>query len=152
MDGSEIDLTNREVFEEVFDIIRLAWTQDAIEYKGKYYQIPVPYEEGIRRWPPTEWTNTYGAPGELDEEGVVRKVCVIPKPYQEPHPPLWQPFAVSETTIRRTAQRDIVPWIMTALPEIFTQLCQVYQEEAAKAGRELRLGESVGAISGRLLR
>jgi len=41
---------------------------------------------------------------------------------------------------------------MTALPEIFTQLCQVYQEEAARAGRELRLGESVGAIPGGLLR
>ena len=84
MDGSEVDLMNREVFEEVFDIIKLAWTEDAIEYNGKYYQIPVPYKEGISHWPPTEWTNTYGAPGELDDEGVIRRVCVIPKPYQGP--------------------------------------------------------------------
>jgi alkanesulfonate monooxygenase SsuD/methylene tetrahydromethanopterin reductase-like flavin-dependent oxidoreductase (luciferase family) len=146
MDGSETDEHNREVFEEVLDIIRLAWTQDAIKYNGKYYTIPAPYQEGIRRWPPTEWTNTYGAPGELDQDGVIRKVCVIPKPYQQPMPPFWQPFAVSETTIRRTAQRNIVPWILSALPQKFTELCQMYQEEASTAGRELKLGESVGAI------
>ena len=146
MDGSEVDLNNREVFEEVFDIIRLAWTQDAIDYDGKYYQIPTPYKEGISNWPPRSWTNTYGAPGELDEKGTIRKVCVIPKPYQDPHPPLWQPFAVSETTIRRTAQRGIVPWILTSLPEKFAQLCDAYQEEAAGSGRELGLGESVGAV------
>ena len=146
MDGSEVDLMNREVFEEVFDIIKLAWTEDAIEYNGKYYQIPVPYKEGISHWPPTQWTNTYGAPGELDEEGVIRRVCVIPKPYQDPHPPLWQPFAVSETTIRRTAQRGIVPWILTSLPESFSQLCVAYQEEAAKWDRTLGVGESVGAV------
>ncbi|SVA95796.1 uncharacterized protein METZ01_LOCUS148650 [marine metagenome] len=146
MDGSETDEHNRAVFEEVFEIIRLAWTQDAFEYKGKYYTIPAPYEEGIRRWPPTEWTRRYGAPGELDEEGVVRKICVIPKPYQQPHPPFWQPFAVSESTMRRTAQRNIVPWILTSLPESFNQLCHVYQEEDSKAGRELSLGESIGAV------
>ncbi|MBM3925105.1 MAG: LLM class flavin-dependent oxidoreductase [SAR202 cluster bacterium] len=146
MDGSAIDERNREVFEEVFEIIKLAWTQDTLSYKGKYYSVPVPYEEGIRRWPPTQWTASYGAPGEMDSEGVIRKISVIPKPYQNPHPPFWQPFAVSETTIRRCAQRDIVPWIMTSLPPNFTQLCQVYQEVAAKEGREHRLGQNVGAI------
>jgi len=129
----------------MLDIIRLAWTQETLEYDGKFYKIPSPYKEGIRRWPPTEWTRKYGAPGELDEEGVIRKVCVIPRPYQEPHPPFWQPFAVSETTIRRTAQRGIVPWILTAQPESFAALCRVYQKVAAEAGRDLALGENVAA-------
>ena len=39
---------------------------------------------------------TYGAPGEVDDQGVIRKICVVPKPYQQPHPPLFQPFSVSE--------------------------------------------------------
>jgi alkanesulfonate monooxygenase SsuD/methylene tetrahydromethanopterin reductase-like flavin-dependent oxidoreductase (luciferase family) len=146
MDGSAIDQHNRDVYEEVLEIIRKAWTEDAITYKGKYYQIPYPYEEGIQRWPVTEWTRKYGAPGEIDAQGVVRKISVIPKPYQQPHPPLFQPFSVSENTIRYTARSGIVPWILTANPPDFQRLCHVYQEVAQEAGRPLRLGESVGAF------
>ena len=145
MDGSEVDQHNRNVFEEVFKIIKMAWTQETIEYQSDYYSIPQPYEEGIRRWPAREWTKLYGAPGELDEEGVIRRVSVIPKPYQDPHPPLWQPFSVSESTIRWCARESILPWILTSYPESFRNLCQVYKDEAATAGRTLRLGQSVGA-------
>jgi hypothetical protein len=56
---------------------------------------------------------------------VVRNICVIPKPYQHPHPPLFQPFSVSESTIRYTARSDIVPWILTSNPPDFQQLCHV---------------------------
>ena len=146
MDGSAIDQHNRDVYEEVMDIIRKAWTEDTITYNGKYYKIPYPYEEGIQRWPVAEWTRKYGAPGEVDEHGVVRKICVIPKPYQQPHPPLFQPFSVSENTIRYTARSSIVPWILVSNPPDFQRLCHVYQEVAQDAGRSLKLGESVGAF------
>jgi alkanesulfonate monooxygenase SsuD/methylene tetrahydromethanopterin reductase-like flavin-dependent oxidoreductase (luciferase family) len=146
MDGSAIDQHNREVYEEVLEIIRKAWTEDTITYNGKYYQIPYPYEEGIQRWPAAEWTRQYGAPGEVDAQGVVRKISVIPKPYQQPHPPLFQPFSVSENTIRYTARSSIVPWILVSNPPDFQRLCQVYQEVAQASGRSLKLGESVGAF------
>ncbi len=92
------------------------------------------------------WTREYGAPGEVDEQGVVRKVSVIPKPYQQPHPPLFQPFSVSENTIRYTARSSIIPWILVANPPDFQRLCHVYQEVGNEAGRSLSLGESVGAF------
>src|SRR5258708_9291949 len=84
--------------------------------------------------------------GEVDAEGVIRKICVVPKPYQQPHPPLFQPFSVSESTIRYTAQSSIVPWILVSNPPDFQRLCRTYQEVAARAGRKLGLGESVGAF------
>jgi alkanesulfonate monooxygenase SsuD/methylene tetrahydromethanopterin reductase-like flavin-dependent oxidoreductase (luciferase family) len=146
MDGSAIDQHNRDVYEEALEIIRKAWTEDTITYNGKYYKIPYPYEEGIRRWPAAEWTRTYGAPGEVDAQGVVRKISVIPKPYQQPHPPLFQPFSVSENTIRYTARSSIVPWILVSNPPDFQRLCQIYQEVAQTSGRSLKLGESVGAF------
>ena len=96
MDGSAVDNHNRRVYEETLKVIKKAWTEEAWDYNGEYYKVPYPYEEGIRRWPVAEWTRTYGAPGEVDEEGVIRKICVVPKPYQDPHPPLFQPFSVSE--------------------------------------------------------
>lgn len=147
MDGSEVDAHNRAVFEEVFKIMKMAWMQDTIEYRSQYYEVPTPYEEGIRRWPVGKtWTAKYGAPGEVDKEGVVRRICVIPKPYTQPHPPIWQPFSVSEATIRWCAREGIVPWILISHPPSFRQLCEVYREEAAKHGRQLALGQSVAAF------
>jgi alkanesulfonate monooxygenase SsuD/methylene tetrahydromethanopterin reductase-like flavin-dependent oxidoreductase (luciferase family) len=59
---------------------------------------------------------------------------------------MFQPFSVSETTIRYTAQSSIVPWILVAHPPDFRRLCKIYQEVAAESGRRLGLGESVGAF------
>ncbi len=86
------------------------------------------------------------ARGEIDEEGVVRKISVVPRPYQDPHPPVFQPFSVSENTIRYTAQSQIVPWSLVSYPPDFERLCRLYQDVAAGAGRKLGLGESVGAF------
>ena len=146
MDGSAIDNHNRAVYEEMLTIIKKAWTEEAISFDGQYYKIPYPYEAGIQRWPVAEWTRKYGAPGEVDADGVVRKISVIPKPYQHPHPPLFQPFSVSENTIRYTAQSAIIPWILVSNPPDFQRLCHVYQDVAHAAGRTLTLGESVGAF------
>ena len=104
------------------------------------------FQDGIRRWPVAEWTRTYGAPGEIDDEGVIRKISVVPKPYQQPHPPMFQPFSVSESTIRYTAQSGIVPWILVANPPDFRRLAQLYKDTAAEAGRDLKLGQGVGAF------
>jgi alkanesulfonate monooxygenase SsuD/methylene tetrahydromethanopterin reductase-like flavin-dependent oxidoreductase (luciferase family) len=146
MDGSAIDQHNRHVYEETLKVIKMAWTEETITYNGEYYQIPYPYEEGIRRWPAAEWTRQYGAPGEVDADGVVRRICVVPEPYQKPHPPMMQPFSVSESTIRYTATNDIVPWLLLSNPPDFVRLCQVYQEVAGQNGRQLALGQSVGAF------
>jgi alkanesulfonate monooxygenase SsuD/methylene tetrahydromethanopterin reductase-like flavin-dependent oxidoreductase (luciferase family) len=77
---------------------------------------------------------------------VIRRICVVPTPYQQPHPQLFQPFSVSETTIKYTASSNIVAWILVAYPPDFQRLCEVYRGVAAEAGRNLRLGESVGAF------
>jgi alkanesulfonate monooxygenase SsuD/methylene tetrahydromethanopterin reductase-like flavin-dependent oxidoreductase (luciferase family) len=146
MDGSSVDNHNRKVYEETLKVIRKAWTEEAWDYNGEYYKVPFPYHEGITRWPAHQWTREYGAPGEVDDQGVVRKICVVPKPYQQPHPQLFQPFSVSESTIRYTAQSSIIPWILVSYPPDFQRLCRLYQEVAAEAGRKLRLGDSVGAF------
>ena len=144
-DETPPDVRNREIFEEMFHIVKAAWTEDALEYKGQFYQVPFPYDEGIRNWPARKWTSTNGAPGELDEEGVIRRVSVVPKPYQQPHPPIFSAFSVSESTIRWAAKEGTIPHMQVSYPPSFTRLCKVYQEVAAENGRDLKLGESVGA-------
>jgi alkanesulfonate monooxygenase SsuD/methylene tetrahydromethanopterin reductase-like flavin-dependent oxidoreductase (luciferase family) len=70
----------------------------------------------------------------------------VPKPYQQPHPQIFQPFSVSENTIRYTAQSSIVPWILGSNPHDFQRLCGVYQQVAQGSGRTLGLSQSVGAF------
>ena len=72
---------------------------------------------------------------------MVRKISVVPRPYQDPHPPLFQPFSVSENTIRYTAQSGIVPWILVSYPPDFQRLCRLYREVAA----ELALQHAINA-------
>ena len=146
MDGSAVDNHNRAVFEEAVSVIKKAWTQETFHHDGEYYKVPYPYDTGITRWPITEFTNTYGAPGELDENGAVRNVCIIPAPYQKPHPPMMQPFGASERTIFWCAKQGITPWILTAHPESFRHVAKVYQDSANAEGQNLKLGQNLGAV------
>src|SRR5262245_38898128 len=139
---------NQEVFGEILKIMKLCWTQDTVRYRSEIlggYSIPFPYE-GIGHWPPGDWTREFGA-GELDPDGVIRRVSVVPRPYQVPHPKLWQPFAVSERTVRRCAQLGIMPYILAPRPEDFGTRCRQFQETAREAGRELALGEDTGSLN-----
>jgi alkanesulfonate monooxygenase SsuD/methylene tetrahydromethanopterin reductase-like flavin-dependent oxidoreductase (luciferase family) len=146
-DGSRSDDRNFDVFGEILHIMKLAWTQDTLRYRGDVldYQVPYPHE-GIEGWPAAEWTRTFGAPGEIDEDGVIRAVSVCPKPYQNPHPELWQPFTISDRSVVRAAQENILPWMFTPNPDEHAAKARLYQEESAKHGRHYRLGEHTGIL------
>lgn len=146
MDGSEVDNHNRAVFEEAVRVIKKAWTQQTFNHDGEYYKVPYPYDTGITRWPAREWTETYGAPGELDDNGVIRNICVVPAPFQKPHPPMMQPFGASERTIFWCAKEGIMPWVLTADPESFRHVAKVYMDSANAEGHNLKLGQSLGAV------
>jgi alkanesulfonate monooxygenase SsuD/methylene tetrahydromethanopterin reductase-like flavin-dependent oxidoreductase (luciferase family) len=146
MDGGDDDKYNRMVHEEYMDIIYKAWDQDLLTYDGQFYQVPFPYDEGIKRWPAAPFTREYGHPDEMDENDTIRGISVIPKPYQQPHPKAFQAFSVSPSTIKHAATNGVMPMILTGEPHAFRDLCHLYQDTAALAGRELKLGQDVGAI------
>lgn len=146
MDGSPDDEANREVYEDLFAVIKKAWTEDVWDHKGKHYEVPAPYETGITRWPASNMTHNLGAPGEIDENDVIRKISVVPAPLQDPHPPMFQSFSMSPKTIEFTAKNGVTPFVLKAWPEEFAQLCELYQETAAQHGRNLGLGESIGCL------
>ena len=39
---AEVDRVNRAAFEEFFEIVKLAWTEDTFSYKGNFWQMPPP--------------------------------------------------------------------------------------------------------------
>ncbi len=108
--------------------------------------MPFPHDKGITGWAASEWTRTYGAEGEIDDQGVIRRIGVIPRPYQEPHPPLFQPFVASPKTLYDAAKTGIIPMLSSSWkPAQFRHWCEVYRDEAGKNGRSLALGESIAA-------
>jgi alkanesulfonate monooxygenase SsuD/methylene tetrahydromethanopterin reductase-like flavin-dependent oxidoreductase (luciferase family) len=143
-DQSEIDKTNREAFEEVFEILKLAWKDEPFAYKGKFYEFPYPHDEGTP-WAAAEWTAAAGAPGEV-VDGRVRKVSIVPKPYQKPHPLLFQAFSASDATILWAARNGVIP--LTAIPKVpdIRRIAELYRNEAVSRGRKLAMGEGFGVM------
>jgi alkanesulfonate monooxygenase SsuD/methylene tetrahydromethanopterin reductase-like flavin-dependent oxidoreductase (luciferase family) len=146
-DQAEIEKRNKELYFEHFRIMKLAWEKDLLEYKSRHYEVPFPYDEGIADWPVGKTlTARYGVPGEVDEHGTVLGVSVVPKCYQEPHPPLFQPFSQSRSTVAWAARNGLTP-IMTFAPIVIARsFAQLYRDEAAQAGREFALGQSMGLL------
>ncbi|MGH7839804.1 MAG: LLM class flavin-dependent oxidoreductase [Candidatus Binataceae bacterium] len=140
--GPEAELHNREVFEELFKVMKLSWADEPFSFNGRFYKVPFPVE-GFE-WLPHEATARYGAPGELDERGWLRKISPVPKPYQKPHPQLFMALTTSEETIRWSAREQVVPLIFLPFPEMALKGAQFYTDEAAKAGHPLKLGENIG--------
>lgn len=145
-DGSDSDRQNRELFEELYAVMKMAWTEDSIRFDGKYYRVPADSSAGRPRWPVAKtWTARYGAPGEVDAAGDIQRICVVPKPYSQPYPQLWQAFSGGQETIAWCARENIVCWSL-AEPNTFLALCQDYRDAARQHGRTLRLGENIGTF------
>jgi alkanesulfonate monooxygenase SsuD/methylene tetrahydromethanopterin reductase-like flavin-dependent oxidoreductase (luciferase family) len=128
-----VDEANRAAFEECFRIIKKAWTEDLLSYEGRYWRIP----PGATPWD-LESTRRYGA-GVAD--GVVRAVGVVPKPLQKPHPPLFQPFASSERSIRWCAEEGVTAILPPLHPTLEDRLVRLYAEVSGKPS-----GEGVGVL------
>ncbi len=77
------------------------WKNETVSFDGKYYQAPYPYDTGVENFPAARVAQEMGAPGEIDEDGsTVRRVSVVPKPYQDPHPPVFVAVSASPDSIR----------------------------------------------------
>ena len=128
-----IDEANRAAFEECFTIIKKAWTEEMLSYQGKYWKIPPG---------PTPWTlDTTEKWGKGVENGILKAVGVVPKPLQKPHPPVFQPFASSERSIRWCAENGVTA-ILPPMHEVHERnLFDVY---ASVSGRPP--GEGMGML------
>jgi alkanesulfonate monooxygenase SsuD/methylene tetrahydromethanopterin reductase-like flavin-dependent oxidoreductase (luciferase family) len=143
----EIEERNKELYFEHYRIMKLAWSMDLLQYRSRHYEVPYPYAEGIPGWAPAETiTRRYGVPGEVDENGTIQGISVVPKPFQKPHPQIFQPFSQSESTVRWAAREGLVPIMMFAPMIIARWFAQLYRAEAKIGGRDFALGQNVGLL------
>ena len=137
--GKKDDVRNREIFEERMEMLIKCWTEDSIELDGQFYQAPYPLDQGID-YPAWRGARDAGAIGEIGDDGRVRKVSVVPKPYQDPYPPVFQAVSASPDSIRFAARNGFRPTYFTRLDKM-EEFCALYVEEGRKAGHEFVLGE-----------
>ena len=128
---------NFRLFDETLSIMKKAWTEKFFNHQGEFYTYPAPN---------FKWQHDMSPPSEefLDmNTSEIKKISIVPKPYQKPHPAIWQ-VVDSPSSIEWAAANGIntIMWIPTvkALKKRF----QLYQEAKSKAeNREVPLGEGI---------
>jgi alkanesulfonate monooxygenase SsuD/methylene tetrahydromethanopterin reductase-like flavin-dependent oxidoreductase (luciferase family) len=79
---------SRARFEEAYEVILKAWTQESFSHQGRYWRF--------------------------------NDIAIWPRPYQQPHPPVWVPFTGSTETIEwagRYGHNAVFPDIRRGLTE-----------------------------------
>lgn len=128
------------LFRESLDIILKAWTEDPFSYKGEFYQFPVPgWKEANKAFP---LDRNYHA-----EDGEYIGMYVHPKPYQQPHPPVWL-MSNAPHSYAYAASQGFNVIGMSSPPGRTLDCWQPYQKALAeREGRDVALGEGVGVCT-----
>ena len=144
-DGSANDQRNREIFEERVEMVLKCWTEESVRLDGKHYQAPYPLETGVEDYPAWKIASEAGVEGEIDKDGAVQRICVVPKPFQKPHPPVMVAASKSPDSIKFCAKHGFIPtYFMTT--EGMSELVDLYVEESAKHGRHVRRGQNQNMV------
>lgn len=144
-DKSDDDAINRELFEENVDLVLKAWTEDSFTYRSDRWQFPYPQDEGIPNWFMGEWTRKLGAPGEMDEQNILRRTSVVPAPYTKPHPQVFVASNASIETIEYCGLRGFIPAYFSRI-ERAAEFGAAYVREAEKAGRRYAYGQNQAVV------
>jgi alkanesulfonate monooxygenase SsuD/methylene tetrahydromethanopterin reductase-like flavin-dependent oxidoreductase (luciferase family) len=139
-DGSAEDIKNRDIFEERVEMVLRCWQEETVVLDGRYYKAPYPLDTGVRNYPAVAIARDAGARGEIDADGSVRRISVVPAPYQKPHPLVFVATSRSDDSVRYCGRNGFIPTYFSKLDGIVRQ-SRIYVEEAAKAGRLFRIGQ-----------
>jgi alkanesulfonate monooxygenase SsuD/methylene tetrahydromethanopterin reductase-like flavin-dependent oxidoreductase (luciferase family) len=139
-DGSANDQKNRDIFEERVMMVLKCWEEDALSLDGNYYQAPYPLDTGVVGYPAAPIASQAGTAGEVDAQGNLRKLSVVPAPYKKRRPPIFIATSKSEDSVRFCAKHKFHPVYFTKFDSI-KKMAQIYVEEAARHGDRVTLGQ-----------
>ena len=144
-DGSDADERNRKIFEERVNMVIEAWTQESVRVKGEFYEAPYPYETGVEGYPAYEIARDAGAKGEIGPDGSVQRVCVVPKPYQKPHPPVFVAASKSQASIDYCARNGFIPTYFMPDKGVI-EMTRYYEKVANENGFNVQLGQNQNLV------
>ncbi|WP_158566855.1 LLM class flavin-dependent oxidoreductase [Actinomadura craniellae] len=122
---------NREIFEEWFEVMRMAWTEELWSYEGAHIQVPPP---GIAwRHPVSERL------GAGVEDGALTRIGTVPRPLQSPHPPLYTVLTGGDETVEWAARVGSTLVTTATEPGRIRRVAETYAEAANRHGRNVYL-------------
>ena len=125
---------------ESLEVILKAWTQDPFSHKGEFYEFPVP------GW---KETNRFLMPLEQEyhsEEGEYTGMYIHPRPYQNPHPPVWL-MSNSPHTYKLAAERGFKVIGMSSPPGKLVSCWDAYANAESHNGAKHQRGDGVGVCT-----
>ena len=125
------------LFIESLEIILKAWTQTAFTHKGEVYEFPVP------GW---KETNRFLMPLEEEyhnKDGEYSAMYVHPRPYQQPHPPVWL-MSNTPHTYKMAAENGFNVIGMSSPPNKLLSCWDAYCSVDSVNGKTLKRGDGVG--------
>jgi len=131
---------NKRLFQETLTIMKKAWTEKFFKHKGEFYTYPSPN---------FVWQHDMSPPNEdfMDlKTNQIKKISVIPQPYQKPHPPIWQ-VVDSASSIEWAAKNGIncIMWIPTV--KTLKKRFEIYKHAKSDTEkRDVPMGEGISLV------
>ena len=124
---------NRELFRETVEVVRKIWSEPYFSHEGPNYRFPA---EG------TVFSHPSIPPDPSWKDGErVTRLRVTPRPYQQPHPPLWMTVS-TDNSVATAAEMGLGACYWQPPPARIRQRMQTYAEVRSRfEGRPFSLGE-----------
>lgn len=131
---------NYRVFKESLEIMKKAWTQDVFDHKGEFYQYPVDK---------FKWEHDMSPPDAkfMDlSDNTLTKIGIVPRPFQQPHPPLWQVVdGLSSIEWAGKQGMNTIMWIPTV--EALKERFEVFRKARSEfKGHDVPMGEGISLV------
>jgi alkanesulfonate monooxygenase SsuD/methylene tetrahydromethanopterin reductase-like flavin-dependent oxidoreductase (luciferase family) len=137
-DRSASDQRNRAIFYENWRIVKELWTKPTTSIQGDYWKIP---PEMDWQFPPTRDF----AANTVDQHNTLREIGIVPRPLQQPHPPVYAPFSHSMETVRFWAREGgkMVSFVSNENEHFMPIVIEEYAKEAQRVGRRVTANDAV---------
>jgi alkanesulfonate monooxygenase SsuD/methylene tetrahydromethanopterin reductase-like flavin-dependent oxidoreductase (luciferase family) len=96
---------SRARFEEAFDVIMKAWTEETFSHEGKFWNY--------------------------------KDVSIWPRPWQQPHPPVWVPFTGSKETIEWAGKHNLSAVIHPLHPGLTEDIVAHFAKSLVRHGHRI---------------
>jgi alkanesulfonate monooxygenase SsuD/methylene tetrahydromethanopterin reductase-like flavin-dependent oxidoreductase (luciferase family) len=148
---------NRSYYEEAYEIILKAWTQESFSHHGEFMSLPPSYTKWNHKQTLAYFSQSdvgrtleqvikLGGPDMYSAGNPVqatttklREISVYPRPLQKPHPQMWEPLT-SPRSIQWAAERGINGYFIVEPNSRLKKNIDLYYAAAEQAGWPDRLG------------
>ena len=143
-DKSEADQRNRRAFMENWQLVKELWTKETVSISGEFWQAPPEMDWEFN--PTLQWS-----PDSV-EDGKLKEIGIVPRPYQQPHPPVYAPFSYSMETAKFWAREGgkMMSMVSEEKEEFIPITLDVCMKEAQDHGRDPTANDML-ALGGHLV-